>query len=190
MIQFKIFRGNLYEKFIKLLILCKKFNGYELLTNRYKRIINKENYVKQSNINDSCKDGKIDIKLYNKTTKHLIFLSCKYYNPERLLDEYGILEMNENIKNNTNFKKYSLGLCVRNKEDFLKKYNNSRDTDIKKLINLDYVYDYNYFKNILDNLDYSDILLKSDNKKLKLRSYQQNIINQIKPGNNLIGACP
>jgi len=189
-IQYKILIGNLYEKFIKLIILCNQFNDYKLLNNSYKIIVNKENYVKQSKINDSCKDGKIDIKLYNKTTKHLLFLSCKYYNPERLLDEYGILEMNENIKNNTNFKKYSLGLCVRNKEDFLKKYNNSRDIDIKKLIDLNYVFDYNYFKNILDNLDYSDELLKSNNSKLKLRSYQQNIVNQIKPGNNLIGACP
>ena len=190
MIQYKSIRGNLYEKFIKLIILCNKFNDYKLLNNNYKIIVNKENYAKQSNINDSCKDGKIDIKLFNKNTKQLLFLSCKYYNPEQLLKDYGILEMNENIKNNTNFKKYSLGLCVRNKEEFIQKYNNSRDTDIKKLINLDYVFDYNYFKNILENLKYSDKLLKSDNKKLILRSYQQNIINQIKQGNNLIGACP
>ena len=189
-IQYKILIGNLYEKFIKLIILCNQFNDYKLLNNSYKIIVNKENYVKQSKINDSCKDGKIDIKLYNKKTKQLLFLSCKYYNPERLLNEYGILEMNEEIKNNTNFKKYSLGLCVRNKNEFIKKYNNSRDINIKKLIDLNYVFDYNYFKNILDNLVYSDVLLKSDNKKLKLRSYQQNIINQIKPGNNLIGACP
>ena len=185
------YRGNLYEKFIKLLIICNQFKRFSLLNNNYKIITNKENYLKQTKINDSCKDGKIDIKLYNKSTKQLLFLSCKYFTNEKLLKYYELLEMKEYIKNNTNFKKYKLGLCVKNKEEFIKKYNNSRDISNKNLIDLDYVFDYKYFLNILNNFKFNkDMLITKNKPSIKPYDYQQNIINQIKPGNNLIGACP
>ena len=92
-IQEDSLRGYLFEKFIKLLIICNQFNGYNLLNNKYKIITNKEKYLKQSKINDSCKDGKIDIKLYNKHKKHLLFLSCKYYKKEQLMSKYVLLDM-------------------------------------------------------------------------------------------------
>jgi len=185
------YRGNLYEKFIKLLIICNQFNGFSLLNNNYKVIVNKENYLKQTKINDSCKDGKIDIKLYNKYTKQLLFLSCKYFTKEKLLKYYELKEIRDEINLNTNFKKYKLGLCVKNKEDFIKKYNSSRDTSNKNLIDLDYVFDYNYFLNIINNFKFNKGMLITKNKpSIKPYDYQQNIINQIKPGNNLIGACP
>ena len=139
------YRGNLYEKFIKLLIICNQFNGFSLLNNNYKVIVNKENYLKQTKINDSCKDGKIDIKLYNKSTKQLLFLSCKYFTKEKYLKYYELKEIRDEINENTNFKKYKLGLCIRDKEKFIEKYNNSRDNSNKNLIDLNYVYDYKYF---------------------------------------------
>ena len=185
------YRGNLYEKFIKLLIICEQFNGFSLLNNNYKVIVNKENYLKQTKINDSCKDGKIDIKLYNKSTKQLLFLSCKYFTKEKSLKCYEIKEIRDEININTNFKKYKLGLCVRDKEEFIKKYNSSRDTSNKNLIDLNYVFDYKYFLNIINNFKFNKYMLITKNKpSIKPYDYQQNIINQIKPGNNLIGACP
>ena len=85
-----------YEKFIKLLIICNKFKNYQLLDKNYKKILNKEEYLKKSKIFDSCFEGKIDIKLFDGI--NYFFVSCKYFNEEKTLNYYGILEMNEEIK--------------------------------------------------------------------------------------------
>ena len=55
--------GILFEKFIKLLIICNKFFNYQLLDKNYKPILNKEEYLKKSKIIDSCLEGKIDYLL-------------------------------------------------------------------------------------------------------------------------------
>lgn len=178
--------GILFEKFIKLLIICNKFFNYQLLDKNYKPILNKEEYLKKSKIIDSCLEGKIDIKLFNG---NYLFVSCKYYEEEKTLDKYGILEMNEEIKNK-GINNYSLGIFIRNKNEFIKKYNRSRNNNIKKLINLDNIYDYNYFLNIINDFKFDISMLLTNKPELNLREYQLNIINKIKQGNNLIGACP
>ena len=180
-------KGLYYEKFIKLLIICNKFKNYQLLDKNYKKILNKEEYLKKSKIFDSCFEGKIDIKLFDGI--NYFFVSCKYFNEEKTLNYYGILEMNEEIKNK-GINNYSLGLFIKDKNEFIKKYNRSRNYDIKKLINLDNVYDYNYFLNIINDFKFDNSMLLTIKPELKLRFYQNNIINKIKIGNNLIGACP
>lgn len=45
--------------------------------------------------------------------------------------------------------------------------------------------------NIINNFKFNkDMLITKNKPNIKPYDYQQNIINQIKPGNNLIGACP
>lgn len=87
--------------------------------------------------------------------------------------------------------KYKLGLFVKSKQNFLKKYNNSRNIYLKSIINPENdVYDYQYFLNIADSFEFKDYMLKTNKKEIILRNYQQDIVNQIKLKNNILNICP
>lgn len=183
-----ILRGNLFEKYIKLLIICNKFKDYDLLDSKFKPIQNKEIYLKSSKIIDSCKEGKIDIKLRNRKNDKYFFISCKFYNQEKDLDNYDLLQIDASLKDFG--QEYKIGLFVKNKEEFVKKYNNSRNKDIKRILSLTNVYDWDYFKHIMQEFEFKSEMLLTNKPQLKLRNYQKNIISELIIGNNLIGACP
>ena len=87
--------------------------------------------------------------------------------------------------------KYKLGLFVKSKKDFINKYNNSRSQYLTSIIDPDEdVYDFQYFLNIADTFEFKDFMLKTNKKEILLRNYQQDIINQFKPNNNILNVCP
>ena len=181
-------RGIIYESFIRLLILFNQFKNYELLNKDYHKILNKKEYLETYKINSSCKEGGCDFRLYNNKTNEYLLISCKYPNKEQILKYYDIDDLKTESEDLTINYKY--GIFTKNKEEFIKKYNKSRNKN-KKLIDLENVYDYNYFLNLLQNFKYNEKLLNNNIKlSLILKDYQINIINKIQEGNNLIGACP
>ena len=187
-------KGNIYEKLFKICFLFNIFDNYNLLDKNFKEINNKEKYL-NNNILDSNIEGKIDIKLKHNNKDKYIFFSCKYFDKEKDLDNYDIDKIKtylDNLKIYDNH--YTLGLLIKNKEQFLKKYNNSHNDTLKNLINLNYVYDLNDLYDWLNyiNENFSFDWLKNLNKQhLKLYDYQQQLINQIDNNKNiLLGACP
>lgn len=177
-------RGNLFEKYIKIIILFDKFKDYQLLDKNFKVIKDKFEYLKTHKVQDSCAEGLYDIKLLDKYTNQYFFISCKYYAKEKTLDYYDILEMAETIKGRPNT---IIGLFIKNKTEFVERYKYSRNNIIKKYINLDNVYDYDYFKQLFIDL----INNKKDNtlKIFDVNIFYQDLINQLKFGNNIILDC-
>ena len=79
-----------------------------------KLIRNKLNYIKNAKINKSCKNGNIDNRFFDYKNDDYIFISGKFYNKEKILDNYDILELNEGIKN-YHIENYKIGLYINNK---------------------------------------------------------------------------
>lgn len=104
------------------------------------------------------------------------------------------LENSQETKQETNQEqkpKYKLGLIVKSKSEFLKKYNNSRSQYLTSIIDPEEdVYDYQYFLKIADNFEFKDFMLNTSKKEILLRNYQQDIISQFKPKNNVLNVCP
>ena len=185
--------GNIYEKLFKIFFLFNRLKNYELLDKNFNHIINKRKYL-ENNILDSCIEGKIDIKLKNIKTGKYLFLSCKYFKEETDIEEYDIGK----IKNYLDYikiynGKYRIGLIVRNKEEFMKKYNASRNNQLKNLISVNCIFDINtlikQLKVIHDNFD--EEWFETNKISLELKDYQINLIKQIDNNKNiLIGCCP
>ena len=187
-------RGLLFEKLIKLLTLNNLFEDFKLLDgsiNNLSNIKDKIYYIQNHNIRDSNIEGPIDIKVYSKRYNKIIFFSCKYYQCEKTIDNYDIEKIHLYLQNYKYINKCMIGLCVKNKIEFLSKLKHSRNKNVKNTINEDLIFDYEYFKKLIIqyNKDNFDTLNKLK-PNLTLYSYQHDIMNKIKPGNNLIGACP
>mgnify|MGYP003304863306 CR=1 FL=1 len=157
-----------------------------MLDKDFNEILNKDTYL-DNNIMDSCKEGVIDIKLKNKDGKYL-FLSCKYYNIEKTLDKYGIIEMFSYLENIKIYNgNYDIGLIVKNKEEFMMKYKRSRKADIKAVLNTDYIFDYKDLEKFYNNFNNGDIMIIDSNKKnLTLKDYQKDLINKIDSNKNIL----
>jgi len=188
-------KGNIYEKLFKICFLLNVFDNYNLIDKDYKEINNKNKYLEENKILNSCEDGLIDIKLKHKNKDRYIFFSCKYFNKEKDLNNYDISEIKTYLDDLKLYNdKYIIGLIIKNKEEFIKKYNNSKNNTLKKIINIDYIFDINDLKEWLEyiNKNFSFEWLKNKNKQnFKLYDYQINLINKIDNNKNiLLGACP
>ncbi len=191
--DFNYYTGNIYEKLYKLIFLLNRIENYELLDKNFEHIINKQKYL-ENNILDSNLEGKVDIKLKHISENKYIFISSKYFEKEKSLDKYGIEQMKLYIDSLKIYKnKYRIGLIVCNKEKFIKKYNHSHNTQLKNLINLNYVFDYKILQqqiNFIHN-NFNESLLISNKTSLQLKDYQFDLIKQIDNNKNiLIGCCP
>lgn len=172
-------RGNIFEKYAKIVMLFGYYKDYQLLDENYKIIStdNTEdaekqriNYLKTHKIIDSCAEGIFDIKLMDKYTYKRLFLSCKYYSKEKTIDHYDILEMAENVKDNNT----QIGLCIKNKNEFKDRVKLSRNNTIKKYINFDNIIDYSDIKEMFIKL----INNKGVNKVNDLNIFDVSICNQ------------
>jgi len=153
-------RGNIFEKYAKIIFMFGYYENYELLDENFKVIPTgntpeeeeiRITYLKTHKVMDSCAEGIFDIKLKDKITNKYLFLSCKYYNKEKTLDHYDILEMAENIKGERT-KKIQIGLVIKNKTEFLDRVKYSRNLNIKKNLNLDNVFDYEFLKQLYNKM--------------------------------------
>ena len=109
-----------------------------------------------------------------------------FYEPDEIHSQQSKSEITQII----NKPKYKLGLFVKSKQEFIKKYNNSKSYYLMSIIDPEEdVYDYQYFLNIANSFEFKDFMLKTNKKEIILRNYQQDIINQIQLGNNILNVC-
>lgn len=109
-----------------------------------------------------------------------------FYEPDEIHSQQSKSEISQSI----NKPKYKLGLFVKSKQEFIKKYNNSKSYYLMSIIDPEEdVYDYQYFLNIANSFEFKDFMLKTNKKEIVLRNYQQDIINQIQLGNNILNVC-
>ncbi len=192
--SYSCLRGNIFEKYAKIVMLFGYYKNYQLLDENYKAISTDDtedaeqqriNYLKTHKIMDSCAEGIFDIKLIDKTTYKRLFLSCKYYAKEKTIDHYDILEMAENIKDNNT----QIGLCIKNKNEFKDRVKYSRNNTIKKYINFDNIIDYEDLKEMLLKLIENKGIEKDNKLNIFELSSKNNILINKLTKDNLILNC-
>lgn len=172
--------------------LLKYYNLAEMhyQVNQYKQfhIDNYRNMNRNNiDINNETQQDKSHDKKTDKTDDE------EFYEPDEIQKLTKEVEKSKVEKSETQQQKskYKLGLFVKSKQEFLKKYNNSKSSYLMSIIDPEEdVYDYQYFLNIANSFEFKDFMLTTNKKEIILRNYQQDIINQIKPKNNILNICP
>ena len=142
---------------------------------------------KTDETNDSDNEEFYEPDEIQENSKELLEKSFKKSSNETQQSE--IIKSSNEIKKSK--PKYKLGLFVKSKQEFLKKYNNSKSSYLMSIIDPEEdVYDYQYFLNIANSFEFKDFMLITNKKEILLRNYQQDIISQIKPKNNILNICP
>jgi hypothetical protein len=186
-------RGNIFEKYAKIILMYGYYKNYQLLDENYKPIsIEKTedaeneriNYLKTHKIIDSCAEGIFDIKLIDNLTKRFLFLSSKYYAKEKTIDHYDILEMAENVKG----RDIQIGLCIKNKDEFKERVKFSRNNTIKKYINFDNIIDYNDLREMFIELIKNKGIKKDSLNIFNVSNKHQELIKLLQK-NNIILDC-
>jgi site-specific DNA-methyltransferase (adenine-specific) len=131
-------------------------------------------YLKNTKINIGCKSGVSDIVLLDKNDNKYILFSVKYFNEEKDLDNYDLLQIHSNMKSFYPNNKFELGLIVKSKKQFMIKYEKSRNMAVKVNLNEDYIFDLEDLKNYYKNLNH----IETNKRYLKLHFHQKYIVNK------------
>jgi len=130
-------RGFIFERcgdlLIKLGFLSKFFDN-----SKYAHIIgnigegsdeklyNIKDYIQKEKVNSGNKNGVSDITLFNIETKKYIFISSKFYQDKKNVNDYDVQDIVANAVNyDYIYKSYDIYLLVRNKNEVLKIIKNS-----------------------------------------------------------------
>jgi len=135
---------------------------------------NTHNYLVKTNINIGSKTGVTDIILEDINENKYILFSVKFFIEEGDLDDYDLSQIHSSIKTEYPNCKYELGLIVKSKKDFMDKYNKSRNSVVKKILNKDYIFDLDDLLKFYKNLNPID----TNKRHLKLHFHQEKIVNK------------
>ena len=186
-------KGFIFERLFDIIIkfgFCNLFsnkNYYHLIGNsnngKLKKLKNFNKYL-EMNIISGKSSGCSDITLLNKNTNEYIFITCKYYNEDKLIEEYDIQNIIAIINHNKEiYDKYDIYIILNHKTNFINKLKKSNDSSlyitkhIKKTKILDKEdldkYFLNFKQDIIKNynLDWSNIYL-NNKEKLILRYWK------------------
>ncbi len=182
-----IFKLNYHEFYNskQFIHLANKIENNELINPKEINENNIINYLNTENIITGNKAGISDITLQEKTknlknnewacnrkfididTTNYIFMTCKYYTNEKHISEYNIQDIGQVVeyhnKKYNNPIKHKIILLIKNKEEFLIKYNRTNKKELKRdIIEIYDVYDMlKYIKLIRNDKEY--ILKKINN---------------------------
>lgn len=206
-------RGRVYER---LWDICIKFGlvtdifsiDYTHMTGNFnlctwnENTMSIEKYIKEP-INSGNSSGYSDITLFNKETKHWIFITCKYFkdNSKRNVDDYDVQKIVTVVKSNdengkrfyydphdsNNFKIYTF---TTDKKSLLTKVKNSKSSSetITQHLTDDTIFDVNhldgYFRKLIDFLKrYSKnewgSIFNTEKPIMHLLPHQEMIVNKV-----------
>lgn len=152
-----------------------------------------KNYTNDNCVISGNSGGYSDITLQNKNTKQYIFITCKYFEKEKDIINYGtndIVSMAK--KNNKIYKIYDIRTLVKNKNKLLDKVNNANSSSdcIKTYLSEDKIFDETdlekYYHKLKSKLEKIDIINKlgyenvSDKKLIERTEFEANMNKVIK----------
>jgi len=135
-------------------------NGIPKIISSLKNYVNK-NYVISGN-----SEGYSDITIQNKHTKQYYFFTCKYFEKEKDIINYGTNDIISTITNDDNksiYKEFDIYVLVKNKNKLLEKVKNANDSSkcIKKYMTEDKIFDEldleKYYQKLKSKLAKTDI---------------------------------
>ena len=149
-------KGKVFERIGDLLIKCGFMKQFP--NNKFKHIIGNINegkpvilqdlkiYIENQQLSSGNQGGKSDITLYNENDDKYIFISSKFYQKEKHVDDYDISPIISITNAHKHiFKNFELYLMVNNKEDLMKKVKSSHCSSkyITEYMNYDKIIDLN-----------------------------------------------
>ena len=134
-----------------------------------------KNYIKDNLVSSGNSSGYSDITLQNKNTEQYYFFTCKYFDKEQDIINYGTNDIVSTVTNKNNksiYKEFDIYTLVKNKKKLLEKVKNAKKSS-------DCIKDYLTEDKILDETDLEKYFqkLKAKLDKSDINSYDETFLN-------------